>query len=46
MLFLFPRSERIEAADSEVSFETSAGTMKVKSKFKLKDMQYGGQLSL
>jgi hypothetical protein len=46
MVFLFPRSEAIDADDKEVTLETAFGPMHVKSKFNLKDMIYNGKLAL
>lgn len=43
-MFLFPRS--LGADDKEVTFETSLGRMKIKSKFQVKDMQYEGKPAL
>lgn len=45
-VFLFPRTEAISLEDKEVTFQTALGPMRVKSKFKLKDMQYLGKLAL
>jgi hypothetical protein len=44
--FLFPRSENIVLEDKEVTFESAPGPFDVKTKFKLKDMVYQGQLAL
>ena len=44
--FLFPRSENIIPEDKEVTFESAPGPFEVKTKFKLKDMLYQGQLAL
>jgi len=45
-VFLFPRTQAISLEDKEVTFQTALGPMRVKSKFKLKDMQYLGKLAL
>jgi hypothetical protein len=45
-VFLFRRTEAISLEDKEVTFQTALGPMRVKSKFKLKDMQYLGKLAL
>ena len=46
MVFLFPRSDAIDADDKEVTLETAFGPMQVKAKFNLKDMVYNGKLAL
>ena len=45
-VFLFRRTEAISLEDKEVTFQTVLGPMRVKSKFRLKDMQYLGKLAL
>jgi len=45
-VFLFPRTQTISLEDKEVVFQTALGPMKVRSKFKLKNMQYLGKLAL
>ena len=45
-VFLFPRTEAISLEDKEVTFQMALGPMRVKSKFRLKDMQYLGKLAL
>lgn len=46
VVFLFPRTTAIEAADKDVTFQFKAGPMEVKAKFPLKNMMYGGKLAL
>jgi hypothetical protein len=46
LVFLFPRTAAISAEDKDVTFETVAGPMSLKSKFNLKDMVYDGKLTL
>lgn len=42
----FPRDRAITVKDKEVTFGTVFGSVRVMQRFKLKDMVYGGQLSL
>jgi hypothetical protein len=45
--FDFPREEPILAGDAEIEFITSVGRLlEIKGKYRLKDMVYGGMLSL
>ncbi len=44
--FLFPRRDPITLEDKDVSFESVAGPLEVKSKFGLKKMVYRGKLEL
>ncbi|MBM3727728.1 MAG: hypothetical protein FJW40_20185 [Acidobacteria bacterium] len=46
VLWVFPKTAGIDAADKEVSFEQKMGPMEIKAKFVLKDMMYQGKLSL
>jgi hypothetical protein len=45
-VFLFSRKDHISEEDKEITFESSAGSDKVKVKFDLKDMRYEGKLAL
>ena len=46
IVFLFPRTNAIDADDKEVEFASKIGPMTVKQKFKLKDMVFNGKLEL
>lgn len=46
VVFLFPRTNPIDAGDKEVEFSSKIGTLTVKQKFKLKDMMFNGKLEL
>lgn len=44
--FWFPRTAAVTLEDKDVEFETKIGRLKIKRKFKLKDMVFNGELSL
>ena len=44
--FLFPKTGAIRDDDKEVEFVSRLGALELKSKFKLKDMMFGGKLEL
>jgi hypothetical protein len=44
--FFFPRKQTIVLADKEAIFEAKFGSMKIKKRFRLKDMMYRGKLEL
>ena len=46
VLFYFPKQDAIVLEDKEVEFVTKIGQTDVKHKFKLKDMMFGGSLSI
>ena len=46
VLFLFPRSKEIVAADQEVEFRARIGDLEVKQSFALGEMMYRGKLEL
>ena len=46
MFFVFPRAMPIELRHKSVEFVTELGQFKIKKKFKLKDMLFGGKLEL
>jgi hypothetical protein len=46
MFFVFPRAMPIELRHKSVEFVTELGQVKIKKKFKLKDMLFGGKLEL
>jgi hypothetical protein len=46
VIMLFNRKDEITNADNEVTFEANTGMMSIKTKFKLKDMNYRGKLEL
>jgi hypothetical protein len=46
MIFLFPRSAAFTVEDKDVTFETAAGPMQIKAKFKPREMEYQGKLAL
>lgn len=43
---LFSRKDAITVADKDITFEAAVDQLTIKSKFKLKDMQYKGKLEL
>jgi hypothetical protein len=45
-LFQFSKKEAISLDDKEVEFVTKLGPMEFKTKFKTKDMMFGGQLAV
>ena len=46
IVFLFPKTNPIDADDKEVEFVSRIGPMTVKQKFKLKDIMFNGKLEL
>ena len=46
LFFIFPRATPIELRHKSVEFVTKLGKVKIKKKFKLKDMLFGGKLEL
>jgi hypothetical protein len=46
IVFLFPRTNAIDADDKEVNFESGFGPLAIKCKFVLKAMTYHGKLAL
>ena len=44
--FVFRKTTPFDADDKEVDFTTKLGSMEIKSRFRLKDMQYEGKLEL
>jgi hypothetical protein len=46
LVFAFPRTDAITAADREVEFATRVGQFNVKRKFKLSEMMFKGELAI
>jgi len=46
IVWSFPRTRAITLGDKEVEFITKLGPLEVKKKFKLADMEFGGELAL
>src|SRR5262249_35926901 len=46
LILFFPRANPIKAEDNEVEFNFKLNSLKVKRKFKLKDMIFDGKLEL
>jgi hypothetical protein len=46
IVYFFSRTDEISADDKEVEFDSALGPMKMRAKFKLKDMMYDGKLEL